>query len=531
MPDPIPGSSLPEAPSITHSDYVIGIVGGEMKRASVATLFEDGLHGAIYDVVAYGADPTGVADSTPAFVAAVAAAVLGRKGIVYIPPGTYRLGSTWTIGDGTSTTISTYAGITILGAGGQRHNNVNVPSATTLLWDGPSNGTVIKFAGPIGGLTMANFHIECNDVAGIALQIMHAPHAHIQNVSGWNYNIAGFDIDSHGVASFNGGTELSNVYGDRGLIQGFSLLSVRPNAVGIRLGKTGTTAGWSFIGGSISMGGSTGTAAIEARDTDHCTFVNVIGTAAQGIRVKPRTGVGGTPHGLVFLSGSYNGSTGANAVVIDESDQAWSPSTQFSGLYFQPFATADGASIPNDPRIRGVSDTGIYFGFHSVSLKSALIASSSAIANTTTETAFSKTITLAAKQLNVAGAVLRIRAAGRYSTTGTPSLVLRARIGGLTVADPVMATANNASNYQWSFEATLTIRAPGASGTAQRGANYGGAGGGGLSIGASSGTFTLDTVSAQVIDVTAQWGTASSSNTIVLDVLEVDVFYAGATVS
>lgn len=47
------------------------------------------------DVIAYGADPTGVADSTTAFNNAIAAIPLG--GIVWIPTGTYKITSTITI--------------------------------------------------------------------------------------------------------------------------------------------------------------------------------------------------------------------------------------------------------------------------------------------------------------------------------------------------------------------------------------------------------------------------------------------------
>lgn len=47
------------------------------------------------DVLAYGADPTGVADSTTAFTNAIAAIPLG--GVVWVPTGTYKITSTITI--------------------------------------------------------------------------------------------------------------------------------------------------------------------------------------------------------------------------------------------------------------------------------------------------------------------------------------------------------------------------------------------------------------------------------------------------
>jgi hypothetical protein len=49
--------------------------------------------GDVVNVLDYGADPTGAADSAPAFTAAMNAVPLGGHGSVFVPNGTYRLGS------------------------------------------------------------------------------------------------------------------------------------------------------------------------------------------------------------------------------------------------------------------------------------------------------------------------------------------------------------------------------------------------------------------------------------------------------
>ena len=62
---------------------------------SYAFIIQNGIKGLatpIYNVVGYGADPTGTLDSTAAIQAAVAAA--GSGGIVFFPPGTYNVSGT-----------------------------------------------------------------------------------------------------------------------------------------------------------------------------------------------------------------------------------------------------------------------------------------------------------------------------------------------------------------------------------------------------------------------------------------------------
>lgn len=63
--------------------------------------------GAVFNVLSYGADPTGAADSTTAINAAIAAAAPGGGGTIFFPDGTYQF---------TSLTISN-VGIKLVGAG------------------------------------------------------------------------------------------------------------------------------------------------------------------------------------------------------------------------------------------------------------------------------------------------------------------------------------------------------------------------------------------------------------------------------
>jgi parallel beta-helix repeat protein len=100
---------------------------------------------AFVDVITYGADPTGVADSRAAFVAAIAA-VSTDGGVVLLPPGEYYTSA--------SIPITSSAGITILGCGAASVVKSNLP--------GDGN----KFAITGDNVTIANLKIDGGYVSG-----------------------------------------------------------------------------------------------------------------------------------------------------------------------------------------------------------------------------------------------------------------------------------------------------------------------------------------------------------------------------
>lgn len=156
------------------------------------------------------------------------------------------------------------------------------------------------------------------------------------------------------------------------------------------------------------------------------------------------------------------------------------------------------------------------------------IADSTAIHTTTAETAFSVTYTIPASLLT-AGASIRIVAAGKHSTTGTPTLTFKVKLAGTVVADGAALTCGSGvTDRCWRAEGAAVVRATGASGTVVRGGglfDVGGAPTGSL----TSGTFSLDTTTTNVVSVTATWSASSSSNTITLQTLRVWIEQPGAT--
>lgn len=155
-------------------------------------------------------------------------------------------------------------------------------------------------------------------------------------------------------------------------------------------------------------------------------------------------------------------------------------------------------------------------------------ASASAHANSTTLTDVSPLphIKLPANFLEI-GSILRLRAAGKFSTTGTPTLLLGfyyGAVAGVALgATAATTTGSAAAAWPWILEYQGRIRAIGTSGSIM--------GQGCLRLGTSltamsnvvlpateaARTVAVDTSIEKTVTVGAQWGTASASNTITCD--------------
>ena len=147
---------------------------------------------------------------------------------------------------------------------------------------------------------------------------------------------------------------------------------------------------------------------------------------------------------------------------------------------------------------------------------------SGTVANTVTETTLIGSgvgsLTLPANYYSGAGRTLYVYASGYYSNTGTPTLNIRLKHGATALAATgAVTTTTGATNWEWSFSGYVTCRTTGATGTvilqgeflintsATAVARY---------AMVNTATVTIDTAATQVLGLTAQWGTASASNTI-----------------
>jgi hypothetical protein len=161
------------------------------------------------------------------------------------------------------------------------------------------------------------------------------------------------------------------------------------------------------------------------------------------------------------------------------------------------------------------------------------VASGTALASSTTLTDVSPApqLTFPANFLQP-GMVIRVKAAGTFSNTSTPTLLLGVYYGGVAgtalAATSAITTTTGATNWQWTVEYFGRVRTIGSSGTIM--------GFGAVDLGTSLtavthrpipetalATVTIDTTAAKAITLGAQWGTNSASNTLTCVHFDVDI--------
>jgi hypothetical protein len=166
----------------------------------------------------------------------------------------------------------------------------------------------------------------------------------------------------------------------------------------------------------------------------------------------------------------------------------------------------------------------------------------SAIANSTTEAIMMPNILIPGNLLQD-GRILRLIVFGRHSTTGTPTLTFRVRWGGVSgtiiCQSGAITTGSAVTNAIFRMEAMIQVRTNGSTGTvfgmgeveiAEDAANTVGSATNATAVGmmgsagvATPAAVTLDLATDTLLSVTAQWGTASASNTLTGHLYTVEV--------
>lgn len=120
------------------------------------------------------------------------------------------------------------------------------------------------------------------------------------------------------------------------------------------------------------------------------------------------------------------------------------------------------------------------------------------------------------------GSVLRVHAFGRYSTTGTPTLLLGVYYGavaGVALAETgAITTPSGVTNITWILELDIFCRTAGTSGTVIAAGKVFGINAATNSVNympaTAPATATINTTAASALTIGADWGTSSALNTI-----------------
>lgn len=137
------------------------------------------------------------------------------------------------------------------------------------------------------------------------------------------------------------------------------------------------------------------------------------------------------------------------------------------------------------------------------------------------------TMTIGSGDFSV-GKAIRIKASGYLSAgAGSPTLQLRIKDdgGNIFFDSGAFAVAGTPTNAYWEIEATVTVRSLGNPGTikGQGRVLWGLPGTPALQSTANTAADSINTTSARTLNLTAQWGAASASNTITCDTLTMEV--------
>ena len=324
-------------------------------------------------VTDFGATGNGVTDDTAAIQAAInSLSVYG--GEIVFPAGDYLVTSTITIGDGTTTTISTKAGVVLRGIGGVSDGLFGPPRyGTQIKWGGASGGTVMRFNGPLHSCGISGMFIECSSLANIGLELVHPYFCFFERVMVNGYRTKGIYLRTIAAALFSGITQGAM---DNEFRMCSSVGPALDTAVGLHIaGYEPDNVGCSrntFIGGRFAIGGASAAACgIYVEYADNNSFIEVFtyrGTAS----------ISGK--GVYFHAASNTlfpvENVFTNCPIVD--GVGGTPGT--GGNIFWPYPTSDGEPTPTGS-LPFLTHTGLLGNLYKIYLEDGTAASPSYLFN------------------------------------------------------------------------------------------------------------------------------------------------------
>ncbi|MDD1678678.1 MAG: hypothetical protein LUO93_05790 [Methanomicrobiales archaeon] len=148
------------------------------------------------------------------------------------------------------------------------------------------------------------------------------------------------------------------------------------------------------------------------------------------------------------------------------------------------------------------------------------------VANTVTETTVCGTgvgtLILPANFLQ-SGTSIKLSLLGYHSAVSNPTLRWRVKLGGTIILDTGAVATRNSTNETIEIRGFITCRTTGVSGTINAQGFYTESGAGADVYGmVNTADITVDTTGTLAFDITAEWGTASPSNTLSASIIMID---------
>lgn len=378
------------------------------------------------NIVDFGADPTGTADSFPAIMAAIAQANQSGGGTVHFGRGVFRISQPIVVGDGSDAQVSTRDHrIRLVGEGFGSHDGqdfVQQRGATEILYDGPADRevAVVTLAGPLHAVGIEHMMLNCNGKAGMGLLVNHVADGLFTAVMSKAYTRTAYVLTTRSqfppACTYGCG---NNVF-----LHCYGVQPAHADAQGIMLtsGVSSTNsltgqpdaANNDFIGGIFFYGGSALSSGIYLNGADNNTF--------QGLQLIPAAW---PSYGWAVFFQPWLGDTRFPMENVFHSLGATNPIGGMSGSLgntFTIFQEGDGAPLPVMPYINVLSHSGVEVvqGKRVWRTRDIVQQTLAGIAVDTTSVAYVPVAPLTVALANVKpGARLRARFSGRVGKIGS----------------------------------------------------------------------------------------------------------------
>lgn len=307
----------------------------------------------------YGAVGNGTTDDS----AAIQTAYNSGKPVRGRPGTMYAIGTMLTVGNGTSSALSTLNGILIEGTTSGAALSEFSPAAqpTCFKWIGSAGGTMMTINGPIVGCNLSGLFFDCNNLAATAIVTNHLVASTWRDVIATRYTGTAFIHNAY--AAFSGLAQGANKN------TFINCRAKNPGTGGSGM-QVGVTSG--FVSGMLDVaqntwincewyrdGATAGTHSLYLAFCDNLTFIECAvwqqgGTSGDGVYIKPPSGSSGNttfPSQVLFLN--CPNMSGFNP------DASWAPA---DGLVCFPSPTSDGEAVPSSPYITWMDFTGRWVG-------------------------------------------------------------------------------------------------------------------------------------------------------------------------
>jgi hypothetical protein len=211
----------------------------------------------------------------------------------------------------------------------------------------------------------------------------------------------------------------------------------------------------------------------------------------------------------IIIGTGSTGTTGSNVtiLVLDNKTDSGDPTGVNGAMYYNA----------NSHSFRCYTD-GAWMSCGALVSANTSVPGGNTVANTTTETNFASNYSLPANYCQP-GRVIKITAQGIYSSTGSPQLNIRVKLGSTVLATSQNMNPGAVSSHSWITYFQIICDTTGVSGTVEgQGVTTIFTGGASDSDNEmqNTGTITVDTTTAQTVQMSSQWTVANAGNTITL---------------